>query len=87
MKRGVCHPPYPAPCGTLRIYPYLGFNEPFICRLVDTLAEQMGGQYPDLSPKRLIVSVIREEESAFAWDAFHRHQSARRRHPPGGPTV
>lgn len=29
-------------------YTYLGFNEPFICRLVDTLAEQMGGQYPEL---------------------------------------
>ncbi|KHE41568.1 MULTISPECIES: alanine--tRNA ligase [Rikenellaceae] len=47
-------------------YTYLGFNEPFICRLVDTLAEQMGGQYPELvAQKGLIVSVIQEEESAF----------------------
>ena len=47
-------------------YTYLGFNEPFICRLVDTLAEQMGGQYPELlAQKNLIISVIQEEESAF----------------------
>ncbi|MBR5105405.1 MAG: alanine--tRNA ligase, partial [Alistipes sp.] len=28
-------------------YTYLGFGEPFICRLVPTLVEQMGGQYPE----------------------------------------
>ena len=47
-------------------YTYLGFNEPFICRLVDTLAEQMGVQYPELvAQKTLITSVIQEEEAAF----------------------
>ena len=47
-------------------YTYLGFNEPFICRLVDTLAAQMGGQYPELvAQKTLITSVIQEEETAF----------------------
>ena len=47
-------------------YTYLGFNEPFICRLVDTLAAQMGGQYPELvAQKGLIISVIQEEEAAF----------------------
>lgn len=47
-------------------YTYLGFNEPFICRLVDTLAEQMGAQYPELvAQKTLITSVIQEEEAAF----------------------
>ena len=47
-------------------YTYLGFTEPFLCRLVDTLAGEMGGQYPELvAQKGLIVSVIQEEESAF----------------------
>lgn len=47
-------------------YTYLGFTEPFICRLVDTLVGQMGGQYPELvSQKTLIKNVIQEEESAF----------------------
>lgn len=47
-------------------YTYLGFNEPFLCRLVDTLVGQMGGQYPELvAQKDLIVRVIREEENAF----------------------
>lgn len=47
-------------------YTYLGFNEPFMCRLVDTLVEQMGRQYPELGAQRgLIKSVIQEEESAF----------------------
>ncbi len=47
-------------------YTYLGFTEPFICRLVDGLAERMGGQFPELvAQKELIKSVIEEEESAF----------------------
>ena len=47
-------------------YTYLGFTEPFICRLVDGLAEQMGGQFPELvAQKTLIEKVIAEEESAF----------------------
>ncbi len=47
-------------------YTYLGFTEPFICRLVDGLAAQMGGQFPELvAQKELIKSVIQEEESAF----------------------
>ena len=47
-------------------YTYLGFGEPFICRLVDGLAEQMGGQFPELVAQReLIKKVIAEEETAF----------------------
>lgn len=47
-------------------YTYLGFNEPFICRLVGTLADKMGGQYPELIRQReLIEKVIREEEASF----------------------
>ena len=47
-------------------YTYLGFNEPFICKLVDVLAEQMGKQFPELmAQKDLIKSVINEEEGAF----------------------
>ena len=47
-------------------YTYLGFNEPFIYRLVDSLAAQMGGQFPELiAQKELIEKVIYEEEQSF----------------------
>ena len=47
-------------------YTYLGFNEPFICKLVAVLVEQMGGQFPELKAQQtLIERVIEEEESSF----------------------
>jgi len=47
-------------------YTFLGFNEPFLCRLVDQLADDMGEAYPELvAQKKLIQTVIREEELAF----------------------
>lgn len=47
-------------------YTYLGFKEPFLCRLVDVLADNMGKQFPELvAQKTLIESVIREEENSF----------------------
>ncbi len=47
-------------------YTYLGFNEPFICRLVATLVAQMGGQFPELKAQQtLIEKVIEEEEMSF----------------------
>ncbi|MBO5873660.1 MAG: alanine--tRNA ligase [Rikenellaceae bacterium] len=47
-------------------YTYLGFNEPFICKLVPTLVEQMGHQYPELKAQQtLIERVINEEETSF----------------------
>ena len=47
-------------------YTYLGFGEPFICKLVPGLVEQMGEQFPELKAQQsLIVSVICEEETAF----------------------
>ncbi|WP_300681718.1 alanine--tRNA ligase, partial [uncultured Rikenella sp.] len=47
-------------------YTYLGFTEPFICRLVPTLVEQMGGQFPELkAQQQLIEKVIFEEENSF----------------------
>ncbi len=47
-------------------YTYLGFDQPFICRLVPGLVEQMGEQFPELRAQQsLIEKVIEEEESAF----------------------
>lgn len=47
-------------------YTFLGFNEPFLCRLVQQLADDMGSAYPELrNQQKLIESVIREEEFAF----------------------
>ena len=47
-------------------YTFLGFNEPFLCRLVGQLVSDMGEFYPELPAQQdLIVKVIREEEMAF----------------------
>ncbi len=47
-------------------YTFLGFNEPFLCRLVNQLVADMGQAYPELSgQQKLIESVIKEEENAF----------------------
>ena len=47
-------------------YTYLGFSEPFICKLVDGLVKQMGHQFPELvAQQNLIERVIEEEESSF----------------------
>ena len=47
-------------------YTFLGFNEPFLCRLIPQLISDMGEAYPELiSQQALIESVIREEEMAF----------------------
>ena len=47
-------------------YTFLGFNEPFLCRLVQQLADDMGSAYPELrDQQKLIESVIKEEEFAF----------------------
>lgn len=47
-------------------YTYLNFREPFICKLVHTLTEQMGGQFEELkSQENLIYKVIEEEENSF----------------------
>ena len=47
-------------------YTYLGFTEPFICKLVKGLVEQMGHQFPELvAQQTLIERVIEEEEASF----------------------
>jgi len=47
-------------------YTFLGLNEPFLCRLVQQLVDDMGEAYPELTAQqKLIENVIREEEMAF----------------------
>ena len=47
-------------------YTFLGFGEPFLCRLVPQLIDDMGEAYPEIkAQQKLIESVIREEEMAF----------------------
>ncbi|MCM1502309.1 MAG: alanine--tRNA ligase [Bacteroidales bacterium] len=47
-------------------YTFLGFNEPFLCRLVGQLVEDMGEFYPEIARQQeLIERVIKEEELAF----------------------
>lgn len=47
-------------------YTFLGFRQPFMCRLVPLLAEQFAGIFPEVKAQTdFIVNVIREEEAAF----------------------
>ncbi len=47
-------------------YTFLGLNEPFLCRLVQQLVDDMGEAYPEITKQqKFIENVIREEELAF----------------------
>lgn len=47
-------------------YSYLGFTEPFLTKLVPTLAMQFADVFPELNAQRdFVATVIREEEAAF----------------------
>ena len=47
-------------------YTFLGFTEPFLCRLIPQLVADMGEAYPELpAQQKLIMNVIKEEENAF----------------------
>ncbi len=47
-------------------YSFLNCKEPFLYALVETLEQQMGNAFPELSSqKELIIKVIREEEESF----------------------
>ncbi|MDR1022109.1 MAG: alanine--tRNA ligase [Prevotellaceae bacterium] len=47
-------------------FTFLGFNEPFICKLVPVLVAQMGAYFPELeAQKDLVEKVIAEEEATF----------------------
>ncbi len=47
-------------------YTFLGLKEPFMYTMVDTLADQMGVQFPELNAQRgLIKNVMHEEEQSF----------------------
>jgi alanyl-tRNA synthetase len=44
----------------------LGFDEPFLCELVDLVVHEMGGAYPELRDQRAtIVTTVRAEEDRF----------------------
>lgn len=47
-------------------YTFLDMDQPFLCRLVPTLVDDLGSAYPELVKQQsLIEKVIREEEEAF----------------------
>ena len=47
-------------------YTFLGFTEPFLCRLIPQLVADMGEAYPELQAQQTLISnVIKEEENAF----------------------
>ncbi len=47
-------------------YTFLGLTEPFLCRLVQQLVDDMGEAYPEIAKQqKFIENVIREEELAF----------------------
>ena len=47
-------------------YTFLGLGEPFLCRLVQQLVDDMGEAYPEIAKQqKFIENVIREEEMAF----------------------
>lgn len=47
-------------------YTYLGFREPFLCKLIPTLSAQFDGVFPELIAQQdFVANVIREEESSF----------------------
>ncbi|MFN5295516.1 MAG: alanine--tRNA ligase, partial [Flavobacteriales bacterium] len=47
-------------------YSFLGLKDPFMCKLVAVLAEEMGDFFPEIrSGQQLVVKVIREEEESF----------------------
>ena len=53
-------------------YTFLGFENPFLCKLVPTLVQEMGGAFPELkSQQALIEKVIEEEELSFLRTLAH----------------
>lgn len=47
-------------------YTYLGFKEPFLCRIVPVLANQFAGVFPELkAQEEFVAKVVKEEEAAF----------------------
>ena len=75
-------------------YTFLGFKEPFINQLVDTLVGQMGGQYPELAKQQQLVQrIILEEEQSFlrtlagGIKRFEDYIAAKQKEQPDGRTI
>ena len=47
-------------------FTFLGFDEPFVCKLLHVLVQQMGQNFPEIKAQQeLVGKVIREEEASF----------------------
>ena len=47
-------------------FTFLGFDEPFVCKLLPVLVQQMGQNFPEIKAQQeLVGKVIREEEASF----------------------
>lgn len=53
-------------------FTFLGFNEPFVYKLLPVLSRQMGANFPEIETQQQLVSkVIHEEEASFLRTLAH----------------
>ena len=51
-------------------YTFLGFNEPFICRLVQQLVDDMGEFYPEIVKQQTLIERVIKEDAFVLYDTF-----------------